>query len=75
VIAAAPSDEMRAGLAYALAKYAVIRLCQREAAAWGARGARLVSLSPGIIRTPMGEQEFARQPMMATLVERTPLAT
>ena len=73
VIEAAPSDEARAGLAYGLAKYGVIRLCQREAPAWGARGARLVSLSPGIIRTPMGQQEFERQPMMAVLVERTPL--
>ena len=72
VIHAAP-DEVRAGIGYALAKYGVIRLCQREATAWGAVGARLVSLSPGIIRTPMGEQEFARQPMMATMVERTPL--
>lgn len=73
VVHAAPSDEARAGMAYGLAKYGVIRLCQHEATAWGARGARLVSLSPGIIRTPMGQQEFDRQPMMAVMVERTPL--
>ena len=60
-------------MAYSLAKYGVIRLCQREASAWGARGARIVSLSPGIIQTPMGQQEFDQQPMMATLVAQTPL--
>jgi NAD(P)-dependent dehydrogenase (short-subunit alcohol dehydrogenase family) len=35
VITAAPSKEEQAGAAYSLAKYGVIRLCQREAAAWG----------------------------------------
>jgi NAD(P)-dependent dehydrogenase (short-subunit alcohol dehydrogenase family) len=32
-----------------------------------------VSLSPGIIQTPMGQQEFDQQPMMAMLVAQTPL--
>ena len=73
IITAAPSPEEQAGMAYSLAKYGVIRLCQREASAWGARGARIVSLSPGIIQTPMGQQEFDQQPMMATLVAQTPL--
>ena len=38
-----------------------------------ARGARIVSLSPGMIRTPMGELEFEKQPAMKGLLERTPL--
>jgi NAD(P)-dependent dehydrogenase (short-subunit alcohol dehydrogenase family) len=31
-------------------------------------------VSPGIIDTPMGRQEYEQQPMMKTLVEQTPLA-
>jgi NAD(P)-dependent dehydrogenase (short-subunit alcohol dehydrogenase family) len=55
-------------MAFSLAKYGVIRHCQRESSVWGARGARIVSLSPGITQTPMGQQEFDQQPMMASLV-------
>jgi NAD(P)-dependent dehydrogenase (short-subunit alcohol dehydrogenase family) len=60
--------------AYAHAKRAVRALVARSAAAWGARGARIVSLSPGMIRTPMGDLEFEKQPAMKLLLERTPLA-
>ena len=42
-------------------------------AAWGQRGARLVSLSPGIIQTAMGQQELEQQPMMQMLIAQTPL--
>jgi len=59
--------------AYPISKYGVQRLAVREAPAWGARGARIVSLSPGIIDTGMGRQEYAAQPFMKTMVERTPL--
>jgi NAD(P)-dependent dehydrogenase (short-subunit alcohol dehydrogenase family) len=62
-----------AGMGYSLAKRGVIRLVQREAAAWGAVGARICSLSPGIIDTPMGQLELQNQPMMATMIEMTPL--
>ena len=61
-------------LAYRLSKSAVIRLCQREASAWGARGARILSLSPGLIATPMGALEFERQPMKYGMLAATPLA-
>jgi NAD(P)-dependent dehydrogenase (short-subunit alcohol dehydrogenase family) len=50
----------RAGLAYDLSKRGVIVLCEREARAWGSRGARIVSLSPGPIDTPMGHLEARR---------------
>jgi NAD(P)-dependent dehydrogenase (short-subunit alcohol dehydrogenase family) len=59
--------------AYGVSKYGVLRLAVRESVAWGARGARIVSLSPGIIDTGMGRQEYAAQPLMKTIVERTPL--
>lgn len=59
--------------AYALSKRGVIRLAARASAAWGARGARIVSLSPGMIETAMGRQEYESQTFMATMLERTPL--
>jgi NAD(P)-dependent dehydrogenase (short-subunit alcohol dehydrogenase family) len=67
-------DPVYVGLgAYGVSKYGVLRLAIREAVHWGARGARIVSLSPGIIDTGMGRQEYAAQPFMKTMVERTPL--
>ncbi len=61
------------GDAYTWAKRGVIRLVRREAAAWGARGARIVSISPGIINTPMSRQEFAVQPLMKVMIDNTPI--
>ena len=61
-------------LAYRLSKSAVIRLCQREASAWGARGGRILSLSPGLIATPMGALEFEKHPMKYDMLAATPLA-
>lgn len=53
--AAAPGE--MGTLSYAFSKKKVIDLCEANAAAWGARGGRIVSLSPGMIYTPMGRQE------------------
>jgi NAD(P)-dependent dehydrogenase (short-subunit alcohol dehydrogenase family) len=61
------------GIGYAWAKRGVIQLVQRVATEWGARGARICSLSPGIIETPMGRQELEQQPVMALMLEHTPL--
>jgi NAD(P)-dependent dehydrogenase (short-subunit alcohol dehydrogenase family) len=62
-------------LAYGLAKRGVIRLCERLAPAFGAGGARIVSVSPGLILdTPQGQQELTQQPAMRAMLERTPLA-
>ena len=44
-----------------------------EAVAWGMRGARICSISPGIIDTPQGRQEFEEQPAMATMIDLTPI--
>lgn len=60
-------------IAYGWAKRGVQRLARRTAVAWGPRGGRVVSLSPGIIATPMGAREAEAQPMMAFMVEHTPL--
>src|SRR5262245_33416111 len=62
------------GVAYAWAKRGVHRLVQREAVRLGRAGARICSISPGIIDTPQGRQEAEHQPIMEALVRQTPLA-
>lgn len=66
-------DPESAPLAYALSKRGVVRLVRRHAPTWGAKGARIVSLSPGIIDTGMGRLEAENQPAMAQMVESSPL--
>jgi len=61
------------GLAYAWAKRGVQRLVRREAVTLGPIGARICSVSPGMVDTPMGRQEYAQQPFMKMLEEMTPL--
>jgi NAD(P)-dependent dehydrogenase (short-subunit alcohol dehydrogenase family) len=46
------------GQAYAIAKHANLIQVRAAGAAWGRRGARINSISPGIISTPMGQQEL-----------------
>jgi NAD(P)-dependent dehydrogenase (short-subunit alcohol dehydrogenase family) len=59
--------------AYSASKRGVIVHAQAQAGAWGAKGARIVTISPGMIETPMGAQEFAKQPMMQTLLSMSPI--
>jgi NAD(P)-dependent dehydrogenase (short-subunit alcohol dehydrogenase family) len=61
------------GVAYAWAKRGVQRFVQREAVRLGPVGARVCSVSPGIVDTPQGRQEAQAHPYMEVLVERTPL--
>lgn len=70
---AAFGQEPDPNMAYSWAKRGVLLLVEREAAAWGAVGARICSVSPGIIDTPMGRQEMEQQPMMSVMIEHTPL--
>lgn len=60
-------------LAYGASKRGVLRLAERLATRWGARGGRIVSISPGIIDTPMGRAELAQQPAMQPMIDVTPL--
>jgi NAD(P)-dependent dehydrogenase (short-subunit alcohol dehydrogenase family) len=70
---AVSGGEPDSGIAYAWAKRGVVGICERLAAAWGARGARIVSLSPGLIDTSMGRLELTESPAMEIFLERTPL--
>jgi len=70
---AVSGGEPDSGIAYAWAKRGVVGVCERLATAWGARGARIVSLSPGLIDTSMGRLELTGSPAMEIFRERTPL--
>jgi NAD(P)-dependent dehydrogenase (short-subunit alcohol dehydrogenase family) len=71
--AAGPVATAPAG-AYGLSKWGVQRLVVRHAPAWGRRGARLVSLSPGIVDTGMGRGELAAHgDAMKAIMEKTPV--
>ncbi|PBC56398.1 SDR family oxidoreductase [Rhodococcus sp. ACPA1] len=61
--------------AYRLSKFAINRMCRRRATAWGAKRARIVSMSPGLIATPMGAREFSGQSgkLKLDLLRNTPL--
>jgi NAD(P)-dependent dehydrogenase (short-subunit alcohol dehydrogenase family) len=61
------------GTAYGWAKRGVQRLVRRTAVQWGPAGGRVNSISPGMIDTPQGRQEAASQPLMAALLQQTPL--
>jgi NAD(P)-dependent dehydrogenase (short-subunit alcohol dehydrogenase family) len=59
--------------AYVLAKRGVVRLAERLAAPWGAKGGRTVAISPGLIDTPMGRLELERQPVIPLMIDVTPV--
>lgn len=53
-----PVDGLGFGATYAIAKRVNHLRVERAALAWGKRGGRVISISPGIISTPMGRQEL-----------------
>lgn len=59
--------------AYGLSKLGIILLVRKYAPIWGNKNNRIVSISPGIIDTPMGRFEYERQPIMEQMVELTAL--
>lgn len=61
------------GAAYTVSKRAVKLLVERMSPSFGARGARIASISPGIIDTPMGRAEMEKSPIMHDLVKRSAL--
>jgi NAD(P)-dependent dehydrogenase (short-subunit alcohol dehydrogenase family) len=60
--------------AYTLSKKGLIRLVQRNAVSWGARGLRIISLSPGLIASPQGAGEYKHSPSKSKLFETVPLS-
>lgn len=66
-------DEATPAHAYTLSKAGLIRFCQRKAEPWGRQGHRILSLSPGLIATPQGAQEYKASPSKLKLFDATPL--
>lgn len=58
---------------YGLGKLGVQLLVQKYAFGWGSKNARIVSISPGMIDTPMIALEFKEKPGMQMLLAETPL--
>jgi len=59
--------------AYPVSKRGVQRLARTRCAIWGASGARLLSVSPGINDTPMNRLDESRHPIMAEIITTSPL--
>lgn len=59
-------------LSYAISKKKVIDLCESRAAPWGTKGGRIVSISPGMIYTPMGRQEASLDETAEAQVKSAP---
>ncbi len=68
-----PLCQGNSGTAYSVAKRGVYLWTRYIAHEFGKRGARTASISPGIIATPMGNQEMEQQPVMKVLVEKSAL--
>jgi NAD(P)-dependent dehydrogenase (short-subunit alcohol dehydrogenase family) len=62
------------GAAYTVSKRAVMLLVERMSPVFGARGARIVSVSPGIIDTPMGRVEMEQHAIMHEMMVNSPLS-
>jgi NAD(P)-dependent dehydrogenase (short-subunit alcohol dehydrogenase family) len=60
-------------LCYQLSKRGVHRMVRRHAKAWGQRGARILSVSPGITDTPMGREEIDGHPIMLDMINACPM--
>ena len=61
-------------MAYVHSKWGMLAYVRRHAAAWGAKGARIVSLSPGLIATTQGALEFEKSAGKRAMYAQTPLA-
>lgn len=59
--------------AYPISKKFVVDLVEKRGTAWGEKGGRIVSISPGLIMTPMGEKEAENEATSARLVGMNPL--
>jgi len=66
-------DVDNSSLCYQLSKRSVHRMARRHAKTWGLRGGRILSLSPGISDTPMGNEEIGNNPVMLKMIEACPM--
>jgi NAD(P)-dependent dehydrogenase (short-subunit alcohol dehydrogenase family) len=64
-------DDVDPDTAYAVSKRGCLMRIVAAAKAWGQQGARIVSVSPGMVATPMGHQESAAQPIMREMLQQS----
>jgi NAD(P)-dependent dehydrogenase (short-subunit alcohol dehydrogenase family) len=67
------AEDVDPATAYGVSKRGVILRVAAAARTWGLQGARIVSVSPGMIATGMGHQESAAQPIMAEMLQHSPV--
>lgn len=68
---AQPDDDR--SISYMLSKRGVLRLCERTAPDWMRRlGARIVTISPGLVYTPMGRAEHENNPRVPEFLASVP---
>lgn len=60
-------------VAYSVSKRGVMRLIRHRAFAWGAKGARILSVSPSLVATPMSLNEESRNPVMKKIAASSPI--
>ena len=73
VAGAAGPEAMTGTRAYLLSKRALNRMVRDQASAWAAHGARIVTLSPGPIASPMGVFENRQSASKSTVLEKMPM--
>src|SRR5690554_2103655 len=61
------------GPAYGVSKRATIRMAAKRSVDWAGKGARIISISPGLIWTPMGRFEVEHGEAAAQVLAQTPL--
>jgi NAD(P)-dependent dehydrogenase (short-subunit alcohol dehydrogenase family) len=59
--------------AYSMSKLALHLIVEDQAWVWGQKGARLNSLSPGIINSPVGRQQAFQHNRKQAMIDHTPL--
>lgn len=73
LLEAVGADFATSPTAYQLSKYGLMQLCRQRASDWGLRGARIVSVSPGLIASPMGAREYKTSSSKTKLFDLSPL--
>ena len=69
-----PNDQFGLGsVAYSHTKSANLRMVRARSTGWARRGNRIVSVSPGTVRTPMGMAEASANPLAQAVLDATPI--
>ena len=73
LIEAGGGEAQMSWAAYGVSKYGVLRLAEARARSWAQHGARITTISPGLISTPMGRGAVEAQPEAGRLLQMTPI--